>query len=133
MSDGPSYADVVAGVCAAIAAYTHALDDGRVDDVVATFCADGGCEMPGLGSPSGHDELRTAYAKVVPQVPQRHLVLNTHVSDWSGSEASATSDVVFLVRGESGWTVVLIGRYSDTLHRDGDAWRFHHRLAEFVT
>ena len=126
-------ADVAEGVRQAIAAYTLALDDGRVDDVVATFCADGGCEMPGLGTPSGHEELRAAYAKVVPQVPQRHLVLNTHVTEWSDSDARATSDIVFLIRGESGWQLVLVGRYDDRLHRDGDNWLFHHRVATFIT
>jgi hypothetical protein len=38
MSTGATYADVVEGVRAAISAYTQALDDGRTDDVVATFC-----------------------------------------------------------------------------------------------
>src|SRR5207245_6233482 len=35
------YADVVEGIRATIAAYTQALDDGRTDDVVATYCDDG--------------------------------------------------------------------------------------------
>jgi hypothetical protein len=52
MGDGDAVtsADVAEGVRAAIATYTQALDDGRTDDVVATFCPDGSCEMPGLGS-----------------------------------------------------------------------------------
>ena len=128
-----TYADVVEGVRAAIAAYTHALDDGRVDDVVATFCSDGGCDMPGLGAHSGHDALRAAYATVVPQVPQRHLVLNTHVTEWNDDEATADSDVIFLLKGDDGWAVQVVGRYHDTLHYDDDTWRFHRRAAEFVT
>ncbi len=44
----------------------------------------------------------------------------------------ATSDVVFLLKGERGWSVQLVGRYHDVLHRDGDAWRFHSRVAEFT-
>ena len=35
--------------------YTQALDDGRTDDVVATYCPDGGCDIPGLGTLQGHD------------------------------------------------------------------------------
>ena len=50
-----TFADVAAGVANTIAAYTHALDDGRTDDVVATYCADGGCDIPGLGTCQGHD------------------------------------------------------------------------------
>ena len=126
-----SYADVDAGVRAAIAAYTQALDDGRTDDVVATFCPDGSCDMPGLGTPEGTDALRAAYEKVKPRVPQRHVVSNTLITDWDDDEASATSDVVFLLRGDDGWTVQLVGRYHDVLHREGGAWRFHRRIVRF--
>ena len=128
-----SYADVVEGIRATIAWYTHALDDGRTDDVVATFCPDGSCDMPGLGTPEGTDALRAAYEKVKPRIPQRHLVTNTLVTDWDDEEATATSDVVFLLRVDDRWTVRLVGRYHDTLHRDGDTWRFHRREADFVT
>ena len=55
------HADVVEGVRSAIAAYTHALDDGRTDDVVATFCDDGVCDIPGMGRHVGRDALRAAY------------------------------------------------------------------------
>ena len=127
------YADVVEGVRATIAAYTQALDDGRTDDVVATFCADGGCDIPGLGTHRGHDALRAAYDAVKPQVPQRHLVVNTLLTEWSESEARAVSDVVFLLRGEIGWSVLLVGRYEDVLHSEAGTWRFHHRAATFIT
>ena len=45
-----SYADVAEGIRATLAAYAHALDDGRTDDVVATFCPDGAVEIPGMGT-----------------------------------------------------------------------------------
>ena len=62
-----TYADVVEGIRATIAAYTHALDDGRTDDIVATFCPDGVTEMPGMGTHEGHDALRAAYTKWKPR------------------------------------------------------------------
>ena len=125
-------AAVAEGVRAAIARYTHALDDGRTDDVVATFCPDGSIEIPGLGTHAGHDALREAYAGWVPRRPQRHLVLNTLVEPAGSAEATAVSDVVFLLLGRQGWTVQLMGRYHDTLHLDDDGtWRFHLRRAEF--
>ena len=127
-----TFAEVDAGVRAAIAAYTLALDDGRTDDVVATFCKDGTVDIPGLGAHGGHDALRDAYAKVEPKWNQRHLVLNTLITEWNEHEARATSDVVFLLQGESGWDVTLVGRYEDTLHNDDGTWRFHHRKATFV-
>ena len=128
-----TFADVDAGVRAAIAAYTQALDDGRTDDIVATFCRDGGCDIPGLGAHEGHDALREAYARVQPRRPQRHVVVNTFVTDWDEHQASAVSDVLFLLQADAGWAVQLVGRYHDTLHHDDGTWRFHHRAAEFVT
>ena len=125
-------ADVAEGVRTAIAVYTQALDDGRTDDVVATFCPDGAVEMPGAGRFEGVAALREAYAGWEPVRPQRHLVLNTVVTEWSGDEAEATSDFVFVLKGETKWAVQLVGRYHDVLHRDGDAWRFHSRVAEFI-
>jgi ketosteroid isomerase-like protein len=131
MSD-TTFAEVAEGVRATLAAYTQALDDGRTDDVVATFCPDGVCDIPGMGTHEGHDALRAAYAGWAPRRPQRHLVLNTHVTEWTGDEAEAISDVVFLRQGKTGWTVQLVGRYHDTLHRDGGTWRFHRRVVTFV-
>jgi hypothetical protein len=133
MAATPTYAEVEAGVRAAIAAYTHALDDGRTDDIVATFCPDGGCDIPGLGAHEGHEALRDAYERVKPRRPQRHVVVNTLVTDWDDHEATAVSDVLFLLQGDAGWAVQLVGRYHDTLHHDDGTWRFHHRAAEFVT
>jgi hypothetical protein len=129
-----AYLAMVEGVRAALAAYTQALDDGRTDDVVATFCADGACDIPGLGAHQGHEALRTAYAQVVPRRPQRHLVLNTVVTEWDEHQATAISDVVFLLRRDGAWSVQLVGRYHDTLRHEADqTWRFQHRAAEFVT
>ncbi|MGD0392816.1 MAG: nuclear transport factor 2 family protein [Acidimicrobiales bacterium] len=127
-------ADVAEGVRTAIAVYTHALDDGRTDDVVDTFCPDGGVEIPGMGTHRGRQALHDAYSRWEPKRPQRHLVLNTVVAEWSETEATAISDVVFCLLGESGWSIQLVGRYHDTLHHDGNGtWRFHHRAATFVT
>ena len=80
MSTATSYAEVAEGVRAALAVYTQALDDGRVDDVVATFCPEGACAIPGMGTHEGHEALRAAYTKWKPRQPQRHLVLNTVIS-----------------------------------------------------
>jgi hypothetical protein len=127
-----TFAEVVEGVRAALAAYTQALDDGRTDDIVATFCPDGVLTIPQMGTHEGHDALRAAYAKWAPRRPQRHLVVNTLVTDWDDHEATAVSDVIFLLQGDDGWAIQLVGRYHDTLHHDDGTWRFHRRAAEFV-
>jgi hypothetical protein len=125
-------ADVVAGVGNTMAAYTQALDDGRTDDIVATFCPEGVCDMPGLGRHEGHDALRVAYDRWKPRKPQRHLITNTLVTGWDDGEARVTSDVVLLLQADRGWAVGVVGRYNDVLHFDGGTWRFHSRLATFV-
>jgi ketosteroid isomerase-like protein len=122
-----TFAEVAEGVRAVIATYTHALDDGRADDVVACYCADGVFAMPGLGTFEGHDALREAYAGWAPRGPQRHLVVNTLVTDWSEDEATAVSDVVFTTQDDAGWAIRFVARYTDTLHHDGGSWRFHRR------
>ena len=47
-------------------------------------------------------------------------------------EASAISDVVFILQGDTGWTIQLVGRYHDTFHHDDGAWKIHQRVAKFV-
>jgi SnoaL-like domain len=133
MSTNTTYGDVVEGIRATIAAYTHALDDGRTDDVVAMFCRDGVCDIPGMGTHVGHDALRAAYTKWKPRRPQRHLVVNTLVTDWNEHEANAVSDVIFLLQGDAGWAIQVVGRYHDTLHLDDGTWESHRPSAEFVT
>jgi hypothetical protein len=128
-----SYAEIAEGVKRTLAAYTQALDDGRTEDVVATFCPDGSVTIPGLGEHVGQDALRQAYDRVAPRKPQRHLVLNTLLTSWNEQEVTAVSDVVFLFRGDAGWSVQLVGRYTDTLHAADGGWLFHHRAADFVT
>ena len=88
-----------------------------------------------MGTHEGHTALRAAYAKWKPRRPQRHLVLNTLVTDWTSLEATAISDLVFLLQGDSGWSVQVVGRYTDTLVHDVDGngtWRFRRRAATFV-
>ena len=126
-----TFAEVSEGVRRTLAAYVQALDDGRTDDVVATFCADGAIDMGELGSFAGHDDLRAAYARWVPRAPQRHLVLNTHITEWDDDEAEVISDVVFLHAREGAWKVQLVGRYHDVLRHEHGTWRIHRRRAAF--
>jgi uncharacterized protein (TIGR02246 family) len=127
-----TYAEVAEGVRAAIAAYAQAVDDGRTEDIVATFCSDGAVEIPGSGVHRGHDALREAYSGFKPRSPQRHVVVNIVVTDYDGQEAKATSDLLVAQKGEAGWAITLVARYHDTLHSRDGAWRFHQRTMTFV-
>jgi uncharacterized protein (TIGR02246 family) len=125
-----TFAEVSEGIRATIAAYTQALDDGRTDDVVATYCPDGTFEVPGMGTFEGHAALREAYDGWKPRRPQRHLVVNTLVTGWDDHEATATSDVVMILEGKEGWAVQFVARYADVLHPADGTWRFHRRAVQ---
>jgi ketosteroid isomerase-like protein len=123
-----TYGEVIEGVRATIAAYAQALDDGRTDDVVATYADDGVFVMPGMGTFSGRSELAGAYAGWKPRAPQRHMVLNTLLTSWSPSGAEAVSDVVFVARGkDGGWSVQFVARYHDTFRPVDGRWLITHR------
>ena len=125
-------ASVAAGVQSAIAAYAHALDGGRIDDLVELFWPDGVSEIVGVGTFEGHDALRAGYAGFAPTQPQLHLVANTVITSSTEDEATAVSNLAFLGRGEAGWAVHLIGRYDDTLRRHDGEWRFQRRVTTFL-
>ena len=73
-------AEVVEGVRGAVAAYCHALDDGRTDDLVALFTPDGSSALPGMDPVVGHEQLTALYRELTPKGPQRHLALNVVVT-----------------------------------------------------
>ena len=62
-----------------------------------------------------------------PARPSATSSSNTLVTEWDDHEATATSDVVLLVEGESGWAVQFVARYHDVLHHDDGTWKFHRR------
>ena len=115
-------------ICNLIAAYCQAIDDGRADDVTALFCAEGTVEIPGMGTHTGHDALRAAYEGWKPRGPQRHVVVNTNVNG-----DRAVSDLLFLVMGEKGWRIQMVGRYDDEFCTHNGDLRFHRRAASFVS
>lgn len=133
MSSAIAYADVVEGVRSTLHTYVQALDDGRTDDIVATFLPDGVFDSEGVGTFEGHAALRDAYESWKPRRPQRHLMMNTVVTHWNDEDSVAISDMAFLRMGAEGWTTQLVGRYHDTLHNDGGTWRFRRRVVTFVS
>lgn len=125
--------EAVERIRAVIAACAQAQDDGRTEDLVALYCPDGAVEVPGAGTYAGAAALREAFAGWRPRRPQRHIVVNTVVTECDDDAAQATSDVVFVQKGESGWAVQVVGRYHDTLRRSGGAWLLRRRVMSFTT
>ena len=83
-----------------------------------------------MGTHDGHDALRDGL-RASGSRGGRSATSSSTRSSPSGTthEATAISDVVFLLQGDAGWAIQLVGRYHDTLHHDDGTWRFHRRAA----
>jgi uncharacterized protein (TIGR02246 family) len=127
-----TYESVSAGIHATIAAHAHAQDDGRTDDLVALYTPDGVVVVPGVATLEGAEEIRTAFEKWKPKVPQRHMVANILVTQWNDKEAKAISDVVYLTLGDGVWTVQIVARYQDTFRYTDGTWLLSRRADEYV-
>ena len=126
--DAQTFAEVAEGVRATIATYTHALDDGRTDDVVATL-------LP-------RRRLRRCPARHLrgPRRPPRDLrgmgaTTARSATSWS-TRSSPTGTTTRPLRsatscssskGEAGWAGPVRGPLPRHLHHDDGTWRFHRR------
>lgn len=125
-------ASVSTEVRAVIAEYAQALDAGDTDKLVQLFCPDGASEIAGVGTFEGHEGLREGYAAFTPSQPQLHLVVNTVITSWSGTEATAISNLAFAQRGDAGWSILVAGQYDDVLHNHDGTWLFHRRTTSYA-
>ncbi|MFF0815054.1 nuclear transport factor 2 family protein [Rhodococcus sp. NPDC003318] len=133
MSKGTlTYAEVSAGVQATLATYTQSLDSGRFDDVLATFIADGVLEIPDFDLVAeGHDALRAYYVSTDGKGALRHVVANSLVSEQQDGKVDVSSDLLVLRKGDTGWALLMVGTYRDTLRLDEGVWRFQRRTLSF--
>jgi ketosteroid isomerase-like protein len=127
-----SYAEVFAGVYTTIAAHAQAQDAGDTDGMVALYIPDAVLEVPGMGVYRGVDAIRAAYDDWKPKGLQRHLPVNIVITDWDAGQARATTDVVYIAQGDSGWSVQIVARYYDEFRRDGEKWLLSRRADEYI-
>jgi uncharacterized protein (TIGR02246 family) len=113
-----------------VAAYAHAADSGRFDEVAGLFTADGVLETPDHVEHRGREAIRAflggtgqalARATTVPII--RHHLSNLSVAVTGPDDATgAAYFFVVTERGPDHW-----GRYRDRYTRDEEGWRFAHR------
>jgi hypothetical protein len=132
---GPAqlHAEVAEAIRRLTAVHAQANDDGRVEDLVACYCPHAVVEVVGVGIYQGHTALRALFESVRPTAPQRHLVFNTVVTEWTDSAARSTSDVIFIALGERGWQIEFVGKHDDSFHCEGGVWRICRRTTSFTT
>jgi ketosteroid isomerase-like protein len=127
-----TYAEVFAGVYATVAAHAQHQDAGDTDGIMALYTPDAVLEVPGMGSYEGADAIRAAWDGWKPKGPQRHMPVNIVITGWDDEEARATTDVVFLARGDNGWSVQIVARYHDAFRRVGGKWLLSRRADEYI-
>ncbi|MDV7088938.1 nuclear transport factor 2 family protein [Rhodococcus opacus] len=114
-----------------LAAIAKAADDGRTDDYVAIFAPDAIWDIP-IGKHRGHREIRETLEAIAPRRPQRHVVVNS-IIEVKGCDASADSDFIFLVYGDSGWNIAAVGRYHDQFENRDGKWLLCKRIVSGQT
>jgi len=127
-----TYAEVFAGVYTTVAAHSQYQDAGDTDAIMALYTPDAVLEVPGMGAYQGADVIRAAWDDWKPKGLQRHMPVNIVITDWDDEHARATTDVVFIARGDSGWSVQIVARYLDEFRRDGEKWLLSRRADEFI-
>lgn len=127
-----TYEAVLAGVQTTIAAHGQAQDDGRTDDIVAVYCDDAVLVVPGMGTYEGIDAIRASWDAWKPQQPQRHIVSNILVTEWTDTTAKSTADVVYISKGETGWAIGIVARYHDEFRLTDGKWLLSRRADEYI-
>jgi ketosteroid isomerase-like protein len=127
-----TYAEVFAGVYAAVAAHAQHQDAGNTDGIMALYTPDAVLEVPGMGVYEGADVIRAAWDDWKPKGLQRHMPVNIVITDWDDEEARATTDVVFLAQGEGGWSVQIVARYHDVFRPVDGKWLISRRADEYI-
>jgi len=122
-----------------VAAYTHAGDRARLDDLAACFTEDGVLEIKGQRSAQGREAIvrmlgQNAVGDGVDRRSGgrffiRHFVTNLRFDRITPERIESSAYfLVFTGAGPDHW-----GRYRDVLVPEGDRWLFAHRIAAVDT
>lgn len=109
------------------AEYNDRFDHGTTDEFVALWSVDGELVTTGGGS-KGHDRLASGMVKIRERMPKmRHGTMNVIV-DGDRSEATGSCYLLIYQTTDAGLTLLMSGRYQDTLRFDGARWVFVRRV-----
>jgi 3-phenylpropionate/cinnamic acid dioxygenase small subunit len=106
--------------------YCFAMDQLCFDALGALFAEDGEWIAP-YGRAVGPDAIATLMARNVPATPRRmHFTMNS-VIEVSGDAATAQSNYLVMLDGDTGLTPSVCGIYADALLWTAAGWRFRRR------
>ena len=114
----------------ALVEYATLLDTGAWDDWADLYAEDGVHAVPAASfEVRRRANIRKWMAATYPWANTgRHMVANPLITV-DGDRATAVSEVMFLLRGENGPEIGLVGEYRDVL-RKTDRWRFERRESQ---
>jgi uncharacterized protein (TIGR02246 family) len=115
--------DDLAAINQLYAAYCHAIDDRDGKAFSSCFVPDGSLEVGGQAT-AGHEALTRFAEELAPGL--RHVVSNVHI-EGDGAEAHGRAHVLVYTQVEGSPSLMVSGRYRDSLRRVGDAWLFDER------
>jgi ketosteroid isomerase-like protein len=99
---------------------------------MALYTPDAVLEVPGMGVYEGADVIRAAWDEWKPKGLQRHMPVNVVITDWDAEQARATTDVVFIAQGDSGWSIQIVARYHDVFRHVDGKWLLTVRADEYI-
>jgi len=118
-------------ISALVARYAHAVDDGRVDDVVGCFARDGVLAVDDHPPIVGHGALARPFERLADRLRADGIYLRHNVSSIDVAELDADAGrahvrsyfIVMSRRGADHW-----GSYDDDVVLEDGAWRFARRV-----
>lgn len=108
-----------------LATYCHRCDDREFEALVDCFTDDATFVFERWRM-VGRDRLRRWFERN--QSPGKHITANS-VIEVNGDLATATSDYIFVAKGDGHLIVTMAGRYVDELRRVDGKWRIRERVA----
>ena len=119
-------------ITALLARYAHAVDDGRVEDVVRCFARDGVLAVDEHAPIVGHEALAKPFERLAHRLRRtdggflRHNVSSVEITSLDEEAGTASVRAYFIVMSERG--VDHWGTYADELAVEDGAWRFRRRV-----
>ncbi len=111
------------------ARYALTIDEGRFEDWVNCFTADGVFESPLFGTHAGHEALRkfcASYKESWGGAQVRHIIANVSI-DIEGDRGRGICNLIYLPIEGGHPELVLVGGYRDELRKVAGNWLFAHR------
>ena len=126
-----TFAEVFAGVYTTVAAHSQHQDAGNTNGIMALYRRTRSSRYRGWASSRVRTRSGRPGTAGSPGGCSAHAV-NIVITDWADEEARATTEMVFLAQGETGWSVQIVARYQDVFRPVDGRWLISRRADEYI-